>query len=177
MIEVIILSLLFGVNQKLADSVNEHGTVLFRGANIVFGIIFGTIGAILISINTVFMEFYLGLVLYWLVAGKLDFFNHQLSSALMIIIALTSFNKFNVNVLNLLFVIFAFIILKLGKDWLRHNCSPINSLIDKKIHHLIVAIVFGIWFSNILILISIVFTMVGIMTTIEALKYLNNYIS
>jgi hypothetical protein len=36
MINVILISLIFGISQKLADAVNEHGTVLFKGANIFF---------------------------------------------------------------------------------------------------------------------------------------------
>ena len=32
MISVILISLIFGISQKLADAVNEHGTVLFKGA-------------------------------------------------------------------------------------------------------------------------------------------------
>jgi hypothetical protein len=113
MISVILISLIFGISQKLADAVIEHGTVLFKGANIFFGILFGISGSILISIDSTFAEFYLGLVLYWLIADKLDFLNHQLSGSIMILVALYNLNSSDINVLNIIFVISIFFLFKI----------------------------------------------------------------
>ena len=175
MINVIIISLIFGISQKLADSVNEHGTVLFKGANIFFGIIFGIAGSILISMDNTFAEFYIGLILYWLMAGKLDFFNHQLSASIMLLVALYNFKIFDINILSIIFVIVIFFLFKVAKNFLSAFKWQINYPIDKKIHHFIIAIILGLWFSNWLITISIIFTMLGIIGTIQALKHQNNY--
>lgn len=175
MINVILISLLFGISQKLADAVNEHGTVLFKGANIFFGIIFGISGSILISMNNTFAEFYLGLVIYWLIAGKLDFFNHQLSGSIMLLAASYNFKTFDINILNIVFIIFIFFLFKVAKIFLSAFNWKINYSIDNKIHHFIIAIILGLWFTNWLITISIIFTMLGIIATIQVLKHQNNY--
>jgi hypothetical protein len=175
MINVILISLIFGISQKLADAVNEHGTVLFKGANIFFGIIFGISGSILISIDSTFAEFYLGLVLYWLIADKLDFLNHQLSGSIMILVALYNLNSSDINVLNIIFVISIFFLFKIVKNYLSSFNLQINYSFEKKIHHFVIAIILGLWFSNWLITISIILTIVGIMATIQVLKNKNNY--
>jgi multisubunit Na+/H+ antiporter MnhF subunit len=115
------------------------------------------------------------LVIYWLIAGKLDFFNHQLSGSIMLLVALYNLNKFDINILNIIFVIFIFFLFKLAKNYLSAFNWKINYHIDKKIHHFIIAIILGLWFSNWLITISILFTMLGIIGTIQILKYQNNY--
>lgn len=175
MINVIIISLLFGINQKLADAVNEHGTVLFKGANIFFGTLFGISCSILISIDNVFAEFYVGLVIYWLIAGKLDFFNHQLSGSIMLLVAIYKSRIFELCLLNIVFVIFIFFLFKLAKNYFSAFRGQINYPINKKIHHFIIAIILGFWFSSWLITISITFTMLGIIATIQFLKQKNNY--
>jgi hypothetical protein len=175
MINVILFSLIFGISQKLADAVNEHGTVLFKGANLIFGMVFAIFGSLLISIDNCFAEFYLGLVLYWLLAGKLDFFNHQLSGSIMLVVALHYFRIFDVHITNIIFVVFIFFLFKIMKKLLYTFNPKVNYTIDKKIHHFIIAIILGIWFSNWLISISIIFTMIGIISTIQVLKQNNNY--
>ncbi len=175
MINVILISLIFGISQKLADAVNEHGTVLFKGANIFFGIIFGISGSILISTDNTFAEFYLGLVLYWLISGKLDFLNHQLSGSIMLLVALYYFKNFDINIFNIIFVILIFFLFKISKHYLSAFNCQINYSINKKMHHFLIAIILGFWFSNWFITISIIFTMLGIIGTIKVLKHQNNY--
>ena len=175
MTKVILISLLFGMSQKLADALNEHGTVLFKRANILFGIIFGITGALLISLNSTFAEFYLALVMYWLVAGKLDFFNHQLASAIMITVAFAHIKEFSANTINIVFVVIIFFVFKGLKKYLSILDWRIKLLFDKKLHHFLIAIIFGLWFSNFLVSISIIFTIFGIVATINTLKHFNNY--
>ncbi len=175
MINVILISFIFGISQKLADAVNEHGTVLFKGANIFFGIIFGISGSILISLDSTFTEFYIGLVMYWLIAGKLDFFNHQISAAIMLLVALYNIKTIEFNILNIMFVILIFIIFKISKTYLSTFSWQIKYPIDKKVHHFFIAIILGLWFSNWFITFSIIFTMIGIIGTIQVLKNRNNY--
>lgn len=179
MINIIFISLIFGISQKLADAVNEHGTVLFKGANVIFGLIFGFTGSILILIDNNFAEFYLGLVIYWLIAGKLDYFNHQLTASIMLIVSLYYFNSrnFNINIHNIIFVILLFVFFKIFKKYLLAYNLKINYHIDQKIHHFLIAMIIGYWFSNWFITISIVFTIIGIMFTILFLKHQNNYLN
>lgn len=175
MIYVVIISILFGISQKLADALNEHGTILFKRANIFFGIIFGITGSLLISINSSFTCFYLGLVIYWLVAGKLDYPNHQLSGSLMIITAIKSVNESKIAIENIVFVIFVFLLFKIIKNYLADVNVMFTRIFDKKMHHFLIATIIGLWFSNYLISISIILTLISIIITIQTLKHLNNY--
>jgi hypothetical protein len=174
---VILLSILFGISQKIADALNEHGTFLFKYANLFFGVLFGFFGMLLITHDKVFLEFYLGLVLYWLLAGKLDFFNHQLSATLILISGLVVFNDYYPNIINVIFVIVLSLSFRIFKKIALIKNSKGDIFFGKKYHHFIFAILVGIWFSNIYIAISIVFTMLGIIFTMKVLQFYNNYIS
>lgn len=172
---IILISLFFGVSQKLADALNEHGTVLFKYANLLFGLLFGLFGLLLITYNKVFLEFYLGLVLYWLIAGKLDFFNHQLTASIMLLSAFVVFNYYDPNIVNVYIVIVFSFLFSLGKKIVSRRWSNCELFFIKKYHHLVFALCIGIWFSNIYITASIIVTMLGIIFTIKALKQYKNY--
>ena len=64
---------------------------------------------------------------------------------------------------------------KIVKNYLSAFDLQINYSFEKKIHHFVIAIILGLWFSNWLITISIILTIVGIMATIQVLKNKNNY--
>ncbi len=47
---VLIFASLYGVTMKVADLLNEHGLKLFRGSAILFGILWGFFGALLVAV-------------------------------------------------------------------------------------------------------------------------------
>lgn len=172
---IIFLSVIFGISQKLADSVNEHGTNLFPGANIFFGLIFGLSGIILSSISKDFSLFFLGLVIYWLLSNKLDFFNHRLSASL-ILLGILCYSDMQINdLLHVSVVIGSFFLLK-GIKILFKNSSKVTKIIfEGRIQHILLALVIGGWFNNLNLGLSIFFTMISIIFTIKTLKTMNNY--
>lgn len=81
---VMILSFLFGMAQKLADAADEHGVRLFRGGNVLSGVVCGILGSMLISLDTGIAVYYTALLCYWLIGDKIDFLNHQLAAVIML---------------------------------------------------------------------------------------------
>lgn len=172
---IIILSVIFGISQKLADAVNEHGTNLFQGANIFFGLIFGFSGVILSIISKDFSLFFIGLVIYWLLSNKLDFFNHRLSASLILLGILFNSDIHKNDLIHVLVVIGSFSLLK-GLKKLFKNSSKITTIIfNGRIQHIFLAVVIGFWFNNLNLGLSIFFTMLSIIFTIKILRAKNNY--
>lgn len=175
MLQIIFLSLLFGITQKLADAVNEHNTSLFKGSNLVFGILFAIVGSLLIVTNSVFYNFYIGLVIYWLLANKLDYFKHQISASIIILVAFSHKLFFELIIVDILFVVLIFFNFKLIKKFIMQVESIHKMAINNKFHHFIIAAIFGLWFSDFKIFISIASTIIGIQIVIRVLSLFNNY--
>lgn len=173
---VVFISFFFGVSQKLADSVNEHGTTLFPNANYVFGVTFGLLGALLIVYNLDFYNFYLGLVLYWLVANKLDYKNHQIAAGIIIFVGLISSQIYEPNPWFIILVIGYSFLLKRLKKALLIRSRKMKILLQSKLYTIALAILIGITFNNYLLFFTISCTIFGIQITIWQLKLRNNYI-
>ncbi|HCN38084.1 MAG: hypothetical protein KDC31_10260 [Saprospiraceae bacterium] len=172
---IILLSTIFGVSQKLADAVNEHRTILFYGSNIFFGILFGVSGIFLANMNSDFTEFFIGLIFYWLLSGKLDYFNHQLSACMIIGGVFVNTNCHFSTIFNFLFVVCSFFLLKYIKYLTKKTNSFTIVFFNGRFQHFILAIIMGVWFENIYLSISILCTMISILLTIKVLKINNNY--
>ncbi|SRR6266566_2048481 len=83
-VAIAIVSFVFGLTVTIADSLNEHGLTLFKGSSILFGVLWGISGSILILLSKPLLTLYFALVLYWLLRLKLDRTNHAIGATLMI---------------------------------------------------------------------------------------------
>lgn len=111
---LIFVSIIFGVTQKIADALDEHGLVLFRNANLFFGALCGISGALLIILDNDVATVTLAIVLYWIYKKKIDYPNHILAVSLMILPSL--FLATNVNLIPaiVLFIFYAIIDFLIG---------------------------------------------------------------
>lgn len=84
---LVAVAFLYGVTNKLADLMNEHGLFWFRGAATVFGFVWGGLGAILTLAGPQTAVLYLSLTLSWFLALKLDYPNHAIAGVLTVLAA------------------------------------------------------------------------------------------
>lgn len=86
---LIIFAFLYGVSMKIADLLNEHGLKWFKFSDIIFGLLWGTFGAIIIYYSDpITGSLVLAMNLAFLVRGRLDFINHQLATFIVIFTAI-----------------------------------------------------------------------------------------
>lgn len=83
-------SFLFGFFTKLADLLDEHGLKLFKGADILFGVLWGIFGAFVIIFNPLLATFYLAILISWLIRGNIDYLNHRIATAIILVSVLFS---------------------------------------------------------------------------------------
>ncbi|MFA4873353.1 MAG: hypothetical protein WC659_05455 [Patescibacteria group bacterium] len=108
MLTIIIIASLYGATMKLADLCDEHGLWLFRGDAILFGILWGIFGSLLVLVDEFIANIMLAMNLAFIVRGRLDYFNHQLASSLIILTFLFSspLHPFLFGAFYVIFVIF-----------------------------------------------------------------------
>ncbi|MEK6812514.1 MAG: hypothetical protein AABX86_00155 [Nanoarchaeota archaeon] len=85
LIAVVIYSALLAFTIKIADLLDEHGLFLFRGAAVLFGILWGTAFVFLMWLHPLLASFWLALLLHWIIFMKFDFFNHALALAIILL--------------------------------------------------------------------------------------------
>ena len=76
---IIVLSILFAVSMKISDLLNEHGLKWFKGDSILFGIICGIIGSLLIMCNIVIANIVLAMVISFVIRRRIDYINHAIA--------------------------------------------------------------------------------------------------
>lgn len=94
---ILLLSAIFGFVLKIADLLNEHGLKLFKGANILFGILWGIIGALLILSNNLIAVFFIALLFHWILRYRIDYLNHGIGTVIILITFLYNLNNFSMN--------------------------------------------------------------------------------
>jgi len=102
---ILVYSALFGLTMKLADLFDEHKMRWFKGDAILFGLFWGFLGALLVLSNQDIANVLLAMILAFLVRMRLDYRNHVIASAIIIIIFLWK-SVFDVNLFLIFFAIF-----------------------------------------------------------------------
>lgn len=81
----ILISVMWGITEKIADLLNEHGLKWFRGANIIFGVLWGTFLALLvINQNIVISNLAFAMLLGYILRYRIDHLNHGIASSIVI---------------------------------------------------------------------------------------------
>ena len=112
---IIFYGILCAITMKIADLFNEHRLKeWFKGSAILFGILWGLFGVLLVLSNVYVANILLAMVIAFIIRNRLDYINHQIA-ATIIIISFLFFAIFN----PWLFLIFFFIFLIFGslKDY------------------------------------------------------------
>ncbi|MBI4134896.1 MAG: hypothetical protein HY471_02220 [Candidatus Sungbacteria bacterium] len=104
----VVIAFIYGFFNDFSDLLDEHGLRWFPGATVLTGIIWAVAGVLLMISYPPIAMYEIGILLFWLVAGKLDYFNHQLAAA---IIFITAFWQFQQGMLSLSWVVLSFLII------------------------------------------------------------------
>ena len=112
---IILYAILYGITMKVADLFNEHGLKWFKGANILFGILWGVFGVLLVLSHNTIANIILAMNIAFIIRNRLDYLNHQIATSI-IIISFLFFATFQ----SWLFLTFFFIFLIFGsmKDYI-----------------------------------------------------------
>lgn len=82
---IIFYAISCALTMKIADLLNEHGLKLFRGSGLLFGLLWGAFGVLLVMSNPEMANIILAMHIAFLTRGSLDNFNHQLAGTMVII--------------------------------------------------------------------------------------------
>lgn len=81
---LLLLAVGYGVTMKVADLLNEHGLKLFRYSDLVFGLLWGACGALLVAHGgTVIANMVLAMNVAFIFRKRLDYLNHQLAAGII----------------------------------------------------------------------------------------------
>lgn len=111
---ILLYAVLYGVTMKIADLLDEHGLRLFKYGDLLFGVLWGSFGALLILSNPIIANIILAMNIAFLIRRRIDYLNH----AIAITIILMTF-LFSASINFALFIVFYFIFLIFGslKDY------------------------------------------------------------
>lgn len=103
---LLIYSACFGATMKVADLFDEHGMKSwFKGDHIVFGVLWGFFGILLVLSRPDIASVVLAMILAFLVRMRIDYRNHAIATV-MIIVAFIYKSIFNPTLFFLFFIIF-----------------------------------------------------------------------
>lgn len=81
---LIIYAALYGITMKIADLFNEHGMrPWFKGSNIIFGILWGMFGGMLILSNPYVANVLLAMVVAFIFRMRIDYRNHAIATVII----------------------------------------------------------------------------------------------
>ncbi len=123
MITIFTISFLLGATMKVADLLDEHGLILFKRADLFFGITWGILGALLIRFDYLTANMYVALFVSYIFRGKIDYLNHGIGSTIIIFtfIYLLHNRRLNIEWPILLFFFFALTTTGMIHDLFMHN--------------------------------------------------------
>jgi len=128
---IIICAALFGATMKLADLFNEHGLKWFKGDAIIFGLLWGLFGSLLVFSRVDIANVVLAMILAFLIRKRLDYRNHVIATTMIIIVFFWK-SSFDLDLFILFFAIFAIFgglrdylgDVRKKKDWLYKMNEP-----------------------------------------------------
>lgn len=105
---IIFYAICYGLTMKIADLLNEHGLKWFKGSALLFGILWGAFGALLVMSSNEVANIILAMNVAFITRGRLDRINHQVATTMIIIgfLYISTFNPLLFFVFYLIFLIF-----------------------------------------------------------------------
>ena len=112
---ILLYAILYGVTMKIADLLNEHGLKLFKFSDVLFGIMCGLFGALLVLSNPIVANIILAMCIAFLIRRRIDYLNHAIAITIIFVTFL-----FYSSISIPLFLVFYFIFLVFGglKDYI-----------------------------------------------------------
>lgn len=79
------IAILYGVTMKIADLLNEHGMKWFRFSDVLFGILCGAFGALLLFSDAAVSNIILAMVIAFVIRRRIDYLNHAIAFTIIIV--------------------------------------------------------------------------------------------
>ena len=144
MLQLLIVSALYGATMKTADLLDEHGLRWFKGDAIVFGVLWGFFGSLLVASRTDIANVILAMILAFIVRMRIDYINHTIA-VVMIITTFVWLSPFNLTLFLTFFVVFVIFgklrdytgEVRKKKDWIhKYNEHPWYYIIPTAVYGL-----------------------------------------
>ncbi len=84
-VSIMIFAFITGIFTKLADIGVDKDAKIPRSHQILFGVLWGAFGALVVFGNSLMAAFYFGILLSWIVRYKLDYYNHGIGGAIILV--------------------------------------------------------------------------------------------
>lgn len=94
---LLIYAILFGSTMKIADLLDEHDLKLFKGSALLFGALWGIFGSLLILGNNLLANFFLAILIHWILRYRIDYLNHGIAASIMLVAFLYNLPNFAVD--------------------------------------------------------------------------------
>lgn len=111
---ILFCAALYGITMKIADLLDEHGLKSFKAGVLLFGVLWGLFGALLVLSNVIIANIILAMNIAFLIRRRIDYLNHAIAVSI-IIIAFLIYGSIDITI----FLVFYFIFLIFGglKDY------------------------------------------------------------
>lgn len=147
---LVIESVLFGFTMKVADLLDEHGLKWFKDSPLLFGILWGGFGSLLMFVGENLAIFLFALVVHWVLRYRIDYLNHGIAASGMLIIFIYLYPSLSFNWLFFLVVFVSFSVHGLFNDLV--DRGKMNGLIAKyfqsNIHWIWIPLIFALYESR-----------------------------
>lgn len=171
---VILISLCFGISQKLADLFDEHGWKSSKLVSFAAGTIWGMLGSVLVLMDIYAALVITATVLYWLLRHKLDYFNHTFAATLVLLVSIYRFGTHPELFSYLVMFFIWYAITGTGSSYLR-SIYPKNKFLRLRLWIYIGPLLMSYILKNSTPFIVVLFGMIG--TEIMTYRYTINSIS
>ena len=94
---LLVYAALFGITMKISDLADEHGLKLFRGGALLFGVLWGGLGALMMLGNNLLANFFIALLIHWILRYRIDRLNHGAAASIMLIAFLYNLPNFAID--------------------------------------------------------------------------------
>jgi hypothetical protein len=101
---------------KMADLLGEHGLKWFKSSALLFGILFGISGSLLILNDNILANFFIALLIHWVLRFRIDSSEHGVAGAIMFTTFVLNLNSFVLNPLIFWITLITFSIFGLLND-------------------------------------------------------------
>lgn len=150
---ILLYTVFFSVAMKLADLFDEHGMKWFRHDAMVFGVLWGIFGALVVLSDVYVANALLAMILGFLFRGRVDYSNHIVAVAIIVF----SFFLFqNIAVKELLFFSVIFFSIGFYGDYateVKKTKTLLGKMLELKIHYPLFTVLYSFLTSNWLVFI------------------------
>jgi hypothetical protein len=152
----------FGVTNKLADLMNEHGLRWFKQDDFIFGVIWGGLGALLIVGHPLLVAPYLSLVLSWIVLLQLDHVNHALAGVMMILASAWMAVQYSVDLVATIIMLLAFVLVSVVQSRTRKRHAWLDKFWRLRLRIYLIPFVYSLYVGDFLPFWTTVSGMIGV---------------